>query len=132
MPPRTESQRTVSAYIAAAPLPARKMLKELRAAIRSVAPQAEEKISYGIPYYHYLGRLTYFAAFKNHVSLYALGRGKAIYAKEVKKYQTSTATLRFPIGTPVPVALVRKLARYRVRENRAASGKGRAVASRSR
>jgi len=114
---------TVAAYIAATPPGARKMLKELRAAIRSVAPKAEEMISYGIPYFSYRGRLTYIAAFKNHVSLYVVGRAKQVYAVELKPFLTSKATLRFPIGTPVPVTLIRKLVRFRMKENDAAAAK---------
>jgi uncharacterized protein YdhG (YjbR/CyaY superfamily) len=122
---RTGTSKTVQAYITAAPAPARKMLKELRAAVRSVAPRATEKISYGIPYYDYFGRLTYFAAFKNHVSLYVMGAARKVYAQELKKYQTSMATLRFPIGSRVPVALVKKVVRFRVKENESARGKKR-------
>ena len=112
--------KTVEDYIAAAPPDARRMLRQFRSAIRSAAPKAEEKISYGMPYYAYHGRLIYFAAFKSHVSLYVMGSARKTYAKEMKKYQTSKATLRFPIGTAIPVALVKKLVRARVKENRAA------------
>ena len=113
------SKHTVAAYIAAASPQARPMLRLLRAAIRSAAPAAEETISYRIPYYSHHGRLVYFAAFRNHVSLYVMGASKKIYAKEIEKYQTSKSTLRFPIGTRVPVLLVKKLVRARVKENEA-------------
>ncbi len=62
--------RSVDAYIAAAPKEAQSKLRELRAAIRETAPTAEERISYGMPYYAYKGRLAYFAAFKKHIGLY--------------------------------------------------------------
>jgi uncharacterized protein YdhG (YjbR/CyaY superfamily) len=52
-----------------------------------------------------------------------MGRAKHVYEKDLKKYQTSKATLRFPIGTPVPVALVKILVRFRVKENLAAAAK---------
>jgi uncharacterized protein YdhG (YjbR/CyaY superfamily) len=117
--------KTVVAYIAAAPAPARAMLKALRMAVRSAAPKAEETISYGMPYYRYLGRLVYFAAFKHHVALYVMGEARQVYAKQLEPYRTSMATLRFPIGTRVPAALVSKLIRFRVRENRLAAAKRR-------
>jgi len=117
----SSSAGTVSTYIADAPAPARMMLRELRAAIRSAAPGAEEKLSYGMPYYGYHGRLIYFAAYQRHIGLYVMGGAKKAYAKELKKYQTSKATLRFPIGSPLPLALVKKLVRYRVKENRLAA-----------
>ena len=106
----------VDAYIAAAARPARPMLRELRRVIRSSAPKAIEKVSYGMPYYHYHGRLTYFAAFKQHVSLFAMGKAKKQFAREMKPYQTSASTLRFPLGTKIPVGLVKRLIRARVRE----------------
>jgi uncharacterized protein YdhG (YjbR/CyaY superfamily) len=112
---------TVTAYIAAAPAPARTMLRALRAAIRAAAPRATEAISYGMPYYGQAGRLIYFAAYKRHIGVYVMGRGKKVYEKELKTYQTSKATLQFPIGALVPVALVKKLVRYRVKENLAAA-----------
>ncbi len=60
------------------------MLRELRQAIRSAAPKAEEKLSYGMPCYAHYGRLIYFAAHKNHVGMYPIvGRDKDLYAKEL-------------------------------------------------
>lgn len=52
--------------------PARSMLKRIRTAVKAAAPMAEERISYRMPYYHYRGRVAYFAAFKDHVSLFAM------------------------------------------------------------
>ncbi len=113
-------KQQVDAYIVAAPIKARPMLRALRRLIKTCAPKVEERISYKIPFYEYHGRLTYFAAFKHHVSLYVMGRAKKMFAKEIKPYQTSLATLRFPIGTPVPATLVKKIIRERVKENDAA------------
>ena len=110
------SKKSVPAYITAASPKARPMLRLLRGAIKTAAPAAEEKISYGIPYYSHHGRLIYFAAFTNHVSLYVMGASKKLFAKEIQKYQSSKATLRFPIGTRVPVLLVKKLVKARVKE----------------
>jgi uncharacterized protein YdhG (YjbR/CyaY superfamily) len=87
--------------------------------VKSAAPKAEEKISHSMPYYSHHGRLAYFAAFKNHVSFYVMGQAREQYAKELKPYATSKATLRFPIGTRIPVTLLRRLIRARVRENEA-------------
>ena len=112
--------RQVTEYIAAAPVAARPMLRELRRLVREVAPRAEEKISYGMPYYSHFGRLTYFAAFSRHVSLFAMGRSKAQFAKEMKPYLTSASTMRFPFGTKIPARLIRRLVRARALENEAA------------
>src|SRR3989344_8021900 len=68
----TSRPKSIEAYIARAPREVRGKLKELRAAIRKTAPKALEKISYGMPYYGYKGRLAYFAYFKDHLSLFAM------------------------------------------------------------
>lgn len=93
------------------------MLRELRRLIKASAPKATEGISYRMPYYSHCGRLAYFAAYKHHVSLFCWGPPMKEYAKEVAKYRTSTATLRFPLGSRIPAALVKKLVKARVRSN---------------
>lgn len=112
--------KDVDTYIAKAAKPAQAMMKQLRTVIKSVAPNTTEKISYGIPFYEYKspgypGRLVYFAAFKNHVSIFAWGREVDKYP-ELKKYKTSKGTLRFPIGSKIPLTLVKKVVKARMRE----------------
>ncbi len=108
--------KAVSAYIADAPPAARKMLKQLRSVIRSAAPKAEEKLSYGMPYYGYRGRLVYFAAFKDHVSIFVMGKAQTAFPAEQKKYKHGRATLQFPLGTKLPIAFIKKLVNVRLRE----------------
>jgi uncharacterized protein YdhG (YjbR/CyaY superfamily) len=93
------------------------MLRQLRRLIRTAAPKAVETISYRMPYYRHHGRLTYFAAFSSHVSLYAMGKSKKQFAAATEPYRTSESTLRFPFGTRIPAALITRLIRARVREN---------------
>ena len=106
----------VDAYIAAAPKAAQPLLRELRRIIRSSAPLAEERISYRMPYYHLHGRLVYFAAHKNHVGLYALG--KTYEAEGLKRYVAAKGTLQFPYDEPLPEAQIARLVKKRVAENR--------------
>jgi uncharacterized protein YdhG (YjbR/CyaY superfamily) len=116
----TSGEQAVDAYIAAAPKAVQPMLRELRKAIKSVAPKAEEKMSYGMPFYAYHGRLIYFAAHTNHVGLYPIiGREKARFAKELKPYLAAKATLQFPIGKPIPIDLVQKVVKERAKQNEA-------------
>jgi uncharacterized protein YdhG (YjbR/CyaY superfamily) len=112
--------KAVTAYIAAAPPPARTMLRRIRAAIKAAAPRAQEKLSYGMPYYGHHGRLAYFAAFRDHVSVFIPGRVLKAFAKEIKPYWRGKATLQFPLGTRVPVGLIGRLVRARRHENDAA------------
>jgi len=113
----------VDAYIAAAAPKARPMLRQLRQVIRSCAPKATERLSYQMPYYAHFGRLVYFSAFTHHISLFVWGRPMKVYAKQVAKYKAGKATLKFPIGTKVPLPLVKKLISMRVRDNEAAAAK---------
>jgi len=115
-----KAPKTVDSYIASFPKEVQTMMKQLRAAIKASANDVTEKISYGIPFYEYKypgykGRLVYFRAFKKHVSIFAWGREVDKY-KELKKYKTSKGTLQFPIGTKIPVTLVKKVVRARMRE----------------
>lgn len=128
----TAGEQAVDAYIAAAPKAVQPMLRELRQAIRSAVPKAEEKISYRMPFYAYHGRLIYFAAHRTHVGMYPIiGREKDLYAKELKPYMAAKAALQFPIGQPIPIALVKKVVRERAKENEAkAPGKPQAKRSR--
>ena len=105
---------TVDAYIAAAPKEAQPLLRELRRVIKAAAPKSEEKMSYGMPFYEYRGRLVYFSAFKKHVGMYAVGE-----AKGLEKYFYGASTLRFPLGEPLPAAAVARLVKARVKENEA-------------
>lgn len=111
--------KTVAEYIQAALPKARPMLRQLRSLVRATAPKAVEKVSYRMPYYSYCGRLMYFAAFKDHVSVYAWGDAMKSLAHEVKPYRTSSATLRFPLGSRLPMTLLRKLLKARMKDNEA-------------
>ena len=112
---------SVADYIAKASSPvARRALKQLRAAIKASAPGITERISYRIPAFELDGRyLLYIAAFKNHVSVYPVTSGMlAKYGKALGPYRAGKGTLRFPLDGPIPVDLVAKLAKVRVRERR--------------
>ncbi len=109
--------KDVSAYIAAAPKEVQSKLKELRAAIRKAAPAADEYISYGIPYYHFRGRLAYFSIAKRHIGFYVPTPVIEEHKNELTEYETSKATVRFPLDKKLPIALIRKLIKARLRLN---------------
>lgn len=107
----------VNAYIAAAPKEARAQLTQLRKILKAVAPDAEERISYRMPYYTYHGALAGFAAFKDHISLF--GALSDEHKEWFQGYSTAKGTIHFTIGQPLPVALIRKLIKERMRRNEA-------------
>jgi uncharacterized protein YdhG (YjbR/CyaY superfamily) len=109
--------KSVDAYIAAAPKEVRNKLKELRAAIRKAAPAAEERISYGMPYYAYKGRLAYFAVFKKHIGLYVPSPVIEEHKSELENYETTSATVRLPLDKRLPISLIRKLVKARMKKN---------------
>jgi uncharacterized protein YdhG (YjbR/CyaY superfamily) len=106
--------KDVDTYIAEAPHKLRSTLRELRTAIRRAAPEAEERISYGMPYYHYRGRLAYFQLAKSHIGLYIPPPVVQQHKQELKGYETATATIRFPVNRKLPLPLIRKLIRARM------------------
>lgn len=107
----------IDAYIASAPQEARAQLVQLRKIIKAAAPTAEESINYRMPYYKYHGALAGFAAFKSHISLFgALSEEQQDW---FRGYEIAKGTIRFPIGTPLPVALIRRLIKARMRKNEA-------------
>ncbi len=108
---------SVDAYIAGFPPEVRAVLRKLRATIRQAAPDAEERISWGMPAYALDGMLTFFAAFKNHVSLFPGPSGLERFREELAVYETSKGTVKFPLGTPVPYGLIARIVKFRVKEN---------------
>ena len=113
------SAKDVSAYIASAPREARAKLKELRELIRTTVPKAEEGISWGIPFYKYHGLLAGFAAFKNHV-----GFGFADHfttedseALEAKGYTVGKKTIQIQFDQKVPVTVIKRLLKAKVKLN---------------
>lgn len=110
----------VDGYIAAAPREVRAQLAGLRKTIRAAAPGAEESISYGMPFYKYRGARVSFAAFKQHIGFFGVASVIEEYRDELEGYsQTAKGTIHFPLDKPLPVALIRKLVKARIRKNEA-------------
>ena len=101
--------------------PRRGALKAMRDAIRTVAPHADESFAYGIPAFKLDGRpFVYYAAFKQHVSLYPMTAAiRAAHAEALKGYKMSTGTIQFPLDRKLPVALIKRLVKAKVRDVRA-------------
>ena len=109
--------KSVDEYLASTPKEVQPRLKELRKAIKAAAPKAEERISYGMPYYDYKGRLVYFRLAKQHIGLYIPPPVIDEHKKELKDYETRQATVRLPLEKDLPIALIKKLVRARARKN---------------
>jgi len=111
--------KNIHEYIARVPQPARSTLKKMRAAIRSaVPPDAVEIISYGIPAFKHKRVLVWFAAFSNHCSLFPTAAIIEEFKNELKGLPTSKGTIHFPTEKPLPTALIKKLVKARVAQNK--------------
>ena len=107
---------SIDEYIASAPEDVRQVLESVRATIRKAAPLAQERISYGMPAFFQEGALVYFAAFKKHVGLYPPVR-EAKLTVALSKYAGPKGNLQFPLSEPMPIALITKVVKARIKEN---------------
>jgi uncharacterized protein YdhG (YjbR/CyaY superfamily) len=110
--------KSVDEYLAGVPEPARSTLNKIRSTIRSAVPsEATEAISYGIPTIKYKGSLLAFAAFSKHCSLFPMSYAvMAALENELKRFEVSKGTIRFPVDKPLPTTLVKKLVKARIAE----------------
>ncbi len=113
-----DRSKEVDAYIASAPREARGRLKELRAAIKQVAPEAAESISYKMPHYSYHGRLVWFASMKGYVGLYLRPPVIAEHARQLAAYKTTKSAVQFPLDEKLPIPLIKKLVKARMQKNK--------------
>lgn len=104
-------------YIAQAPPEIRAKLKKLRALIKQTAPEAEERISYGMPYFDFKGRLAYFALMNNHIGLYIPPPIIEQHKDDLKDYTTTKSAIHLPLDADLPAALIAKLIRARMKWN---------------
>jgi uncharacterized protein YdhG (YjbR/CyaY superfamily) len=109
--------KNVDEYISELPLQKKRMLSQLRKAIKQVAPSAEEIISYNMPAYKQNGILVYFAAHSNHIGFYPFTTAIKVFSNELSKYETSRGTVKFPLDKKLPVGLIKKITKFRVNEN---------------
>jgi len=108
---------TIDEYIAEYPSATQTLLYGLRDRIRVIVPDAEEKISYGVPTFTLAGNLVHFAAYQNHIGFYPGASGIKNFTQELAGYQTSKGTVQFPLNQILPFELIEKIVRFRVQEN---------------
>ena len=108
----------VEAYIKSFPAEVQIVLNQVRETIKANAPEATESMSYGMPAYKTNGRpLVYFAAFKQHIGFYATPTGHTKFAKDLSKYKQGKGSVQFPLDKPMPIALIKRIVIFRVKEN---------------
>lgn len=114
---RTGEFETIDEYIKTFPNDVQKILEQVRQTIKEAAPDAEEAISYQIPTFKLNGNLVHFAAFKNHIGFYPAPSGQKAFEKDLSVYKSGKGSVQFPIDKPMPLSLIKKIVKYRVKEN---------------
>ena len=112
--------KTIDEYLVSVNAYHRDALQKIRATVHAMAPNAEECISYGIPAFRMNGRsLVFFGAWANHCSFYP-GNSKTLknFRSDLKAFQITKGTIRFSPDNPLPLALVKKLVKARIAQNR--------------
>lgn len=110
--------KNIETYILMQPENIQPALQKLRQTIKAAAPDAEEVISYGMPAFKWKGMLVGFACAKNHVGFYPWNSTTVDNFKdELKGYDTSKGTIRFAINKPIPITLIKKIVKSRMKEN---------------
>ncbi|HEU0005415.1 MAG TPA: DUF1801 domain-containing protein [Terriglobia bacterium] len=123
----TQTPNDIDEYIAGFPIDVQEILEKIRMTIRKAVPDAEETISYQIPTFTLKGRyLVYFAAYKKHIGLYPAPIGNAEFKEQLSVYGAGKGTAKFPLDKPIPFGLIRKIVKFRAKENlERAKAKGR-------
>jgi uncharacterized protein YdhG (YjbR/CyaY superfamily) len=110
---------TIDEYIAGFPSDVQAILQQIRETIHEAAPEATEKISYAMPTFYLHGNLVHFAAFKSHIGFYPVPSGIEKFKKELSKYKGAKGSVQFPLDEPMPLDLIRRIVKFRVKENTA-------------
>lgn len=109
---------SIDEYIGTFPKDIQKILEEVRATIKAVAPDAEETISYQIPAFKLNGMyIAHFSAWKNHIGMYPIPSGSEAFNKELSKYKAAKSSLNFAIDKPMPLKLISKIVKLRIADN---------------
>jgi uncharacterized protein YdhG (YjbR/CyaY superfamily) len=110
--------QSIEAYIAQFPPEIQEILQNIRKTIHAAAPEATEKISYGMPTFYLSGNLVHFAAFKSHIGFYPAPSGMEAFEKELSVYKRGKGSVQFPLGEPVPYELIGRIVKIRAEENK--------------
>lgn len=108
---------TIDEYIAQFPQDVQAIMQKIRAVIRETAPEAKERISYGMPGFYLNGMLVWFGGHKDHIGFYPTGEGIEVFKDELGGYKLSKGTVQFPLDKPIPYELIKKIVKYRVEAN---------------
>jgi len=108
----------IDEYIKNSPDNVRKRLILIRQIVKKAAPKAEETINYRMPAFKMNGKyLVFFAGFNKHIGFYPTPSAIPKFRNELSKYKTSKGAIQFPLDKPLPVSLITRIVKFRVKEN---------------
>ena len=108
---------SISEYISLFPKETQAVLESIRDVIKTAAPDAVESISYQMPAFKYKGKpLAYFAAWKEHIGFYPTPSGTEAFSHEFSRYKAAKGSVQFPLNEHMPLDLIRKVVRFRVKD----------------
>ncbi len=103
----------IDAYLAALPEAVRDRLAAMRAVVRDEAPDATERMAYGLPTWHRGENLVHLGAFAHHVGIYPGAEAIVAFADELGAYKTSKGAIQIPHEAALPLDLLRRIVRWR-------------------
>ena len=107
---------SIGEYISEYPENIQKILKKVKKTIKEVAPEATEKIRYGMPTFYQKENLVHFAANKKHLGFYPTSSGVKNFEDKLIEYKTSKGAIQFPYDKPIPYELIKEIVEFRVNE----------------
>ena len=110
--------KTVDEYIETAPEEARKMLREIRAILKKVVPNAKEAVKWGSPVFEEKRILFAYGAYKTHLNFMPTGQSLEPFKEELAEFKTGQDTIQFPYDKPLPTELIQKIAAHRAKQVR--------------
>lgn len=116
---KMKEHKDINEYISNAPEHVRDSLNQIRKLVKELAPDATEKISYGIPTFYLNGNLLHFAGYEKHIGFYPGSAPIAEFKDDLAGYVTSKGTVQFPIDKPLPLELIKKITNACIERNRA-------------
>ena len=114
----TIKAKSVEEYIKAAPKEAQAKLRELRAILKKVAPDAAEKLKWGTPVLEEKRILFAYSAHKSHLNFMPTGPALEPFREELAGFKTGKDTLQLPYDRPLPKTLLRRIATFRAKQVR--------------
>jgi uncharacterized protein YdhG (YjbR/CyaY superfamily) len=116
---KAQKPTNIDGYISQFPADVQAVLEQVRETIRQAAPEAKETISYMMPAFRQQGILVYFAAWKKHIGMYPPISGDEALEEAIARYAGPKGNLQFPLDEPLPLNLIERIVKLRVKQDSA-------------